>query len=286
MLGVRAQKDLFYLGRGLFYCPSIMEKRFFVSTTLLARLIAHIMTTNASDFTPRLTYGSLPWLVSVDVPEGRACFIAHGQPKTFKRGDCIAFGLTGVMHYIESGLVGTMPVSHSTNERIMGLFGWNTTLGLVMALRNNTSHIALVARALTDVTTRAMDTTLFQEWFDAQHPIVQQSLWQNAIAKAECQLEGAYVNDICSVLDRLLWCLWVIYCAAPKATSKDLAKEPYDTLPITITLTDMALIIHTTREMASRALAQAHEAGWVKKEGRRLWLNVQKLPAYLASLTL
>lgn len=263
-----------------------MGNGLFVSTTRPARFSPHIMLTNANDFTPRLTYGSQPWLVSVDVPEVSACFLAHGQPKTFKRGDCIPFGLTGMMHHIESGLVGTIPVNHGTNERIMGLFGWNTTLGLVMALRNNTSHIALVARALTDITTRAMDTTLFQQWFDAQHPSVQQAVWQNAIAKTECQLEGAYVNDICSVLDRLLWCLWVIYCATPTAAAKDLAKEPYAILPITVTLTDMALIIHTTREMASRALAQAHDAGWVKKEGRRLWLNVQTLPAYLANLTL
>ena len=93
------------------------------------------------------------------------------------------------------------------------------------------------------------------------------------IAKAECQLEGVLVNDLCSVPDRVLLALDVLAQAAGVRLDGERAALPWD-----ITVTEISQIVHAERGMVSKAVSALIAQGVVEKEGRRLVLTHGFLP--------
>ena len=80
-------------------------------------------------------YGPRPWLVAADEPETAAYFREHGRAEVFQPGTVLPFGREDVIYFIEHGLIATVPTRDGSLTRIAGLFGAETTLGLVRVLR-------------------------------------------------------------------------------------------------------------------------------------------------------
>ena len=108
-------------------------------------------------------YGERPWLVSVDEPEVAAYFRAEGALELFPVGADIAFGRERRLYFIENGLVATIPEPGVGIARVVGLFGANTTLGLVRALRRGGGRMKLRAVTLSAVRTKTIPLDVFDD---------------------------------------------------------------------------------------------------------------------------
>ena len=97
---------------------------------------------------------------------------------------------------------------------------------------------------------------------------------QNCVRKAENQLEGVIVNDLLPVGVRLLVLLEVLMRAGGAPESPEAGFVP---LPFDVTVSDLATIVHATREMTSRLLSDAVREGLLDKKGRHLYVERQRV---------
>lgn len=240
-----------------------------------------------------LVYGRRPWLVPTE-PEILSQFMQKkGRTVALRHGESLPLGNDSTLYWIEDGLLASVPLHQGESSRLCGLFGPGSVLGLVMALRTpagNVRPMALNARALTTTRTLAVSLRDFYDWLHQQSGPTKEAVYRSAIAKTEAQLEGVFVNDIYPIPVRLLWALTVLTTpelvpaqgreslpafiteTTPAAHSAG-AKVTWTGLPRGVTLSDIAALTHTNREMISRTFAEVQKEGWVVRQGRRLWVN-------------
>lgn len=224
-------------------------------------------------------YCERPWLVSVDEPEVAAYFRAEGALELFPVGADIAFGRERRLYFIENGLVATIPEPGVGIARVVGLFGANTTLGLVRALRRGGGRMKLRAVTLSAVRTKTIPLDVFDDWLASQPVELRMRVLQNCISKSECQLEGVLVNDLQSVNARLLWLVETLFVAAARPLEPGFAPLPWP-----ITISTLSMMAHTTREMASRGISEWCREGVFKREGRRLLVDRTRLKVALEAV--
>lgn len=232
-----------------------------------------------------LVYGSLPWLVPEDLPAVKAFFVECGTPVHFKHGEKLPFGYQTRLYFIETGLIATLPVRDGDMTRVCGLFGANTTLGLVMAMRarnaSRNAAMTLSAQALGATTALRVELGQFDAWLARVDASQREDIYRNCIAKVECQLEGVFLNDTYSVTTRLLWALYVLFEAHKGPPSE---RAGLSVLPWPITISELSQLIHSTREMTSRAFSEAMKAGICVKEGRRILVHRPALAQALQTM--
>ena len=218
-------------------------------------------------------YGPRPWLVSADEPEVIAYFRENGRAETLAAGTLIPFGTERKLYFIEHGLVATVPERGGEMPCIVGLFGVDTTLGLVRVLRGKSrAYMHLCATTLSEVQVRTASQEAFGEWFGSLEPDVRIRILQNCISKSECHLEGVFVNDLQPVNLRLLRIVDILFQAANAPLTAG-----YVSLPWPITISTIAMMIHTTREMASRGVSEWCRSGVMKRVGRRILVDREAL---------
>lgn len=229
-----------------------------------------------------LVYGNLPWLVPM-MPENVAVFFKeNGILVYLKHGETIPFGPTQKLYFVEKGLLCSLPLHQGDNTHVCGLFSQGTLLGGVMALRSpgigHLRSMSIFGRALVATRVREITLDLFTDWFLSQPFEHQRQLYQIAIAMTECQLEGVFINDRNPVYVRLLWALEVLGQCAVR-----LDKDSF-VIPGGITLSDIAQIVHTNREMVSRAFSEAQRNEITVRRGRELVVNEKRLLLALDAL--
>ena len=224
-------------------------------------------------------YGPLPWLVPPDEEELQDFFRKEGAPFEFKHRSVEPFGYKRELFLIEEGLVATIPQRRGGDLRVSGLFGINTVLGAVSAVRHGNRPQFLEAIALTEVRGRTVELNRFLHWFEVQSSEIRDRIYKNPIEKTECQLDGVFVNDRYPIGLRFLLLLEVLYFAAGKSEFS----SDYEPLPWQLALSEMAMVIHTSREMVSRACSEWIVEGTVKKVGRKLFVNRARLRAAVAA---
>ena len=217
-------------------------------------------------------YGPRPWLVAADEPETAAYFREHGRAEVFQPGTVLPFGREDVIYFIEHGLIATVPTRDGSLTRIAGLFGAETTLGLVRVLRGGYRKMRLYATALSKISARVASIGDFLNWFSRLDAEVRIRILQNCISKTECHLEGVFVNDLQPVNMRLLWIFEILFQAANAPLAPGFVPLPWP-----ITISSVAMIIHTTREMASRGISEWCRAGVMKRDGRRLLVDRERV---------
>ncbi len=225
---------------------------------------------NPEQLTARaMVYGKTPWLVPEAPRRLREFLLEHGTPLTLRRGETLPFGAQSRISLVEDGLIGTLPLHLGDTNRVCGLFGAGSVMGLVMALRmGNTrpasSGMQIFSKVFVEARLRAVPIERFLTWFSTLSEADSQALYRAAILITESQLEGVFVNDIYPVHVRLLIVLEVL--GRGRAVSEDGLVE----LAHGLTLADIAQILHTKREMVSRAFSLAQRAGVVVRRGRVL----------------
>ncbi len=220
-------------------------------------------------------YGSVPWLVPPDEPESVAFLREHGTPVVFERGESVFFGEKQLVFLIESGLVATLPGRAAGYRRAVGLFGPQTILGAVRALGRG---MPLDARTLTHVSARSLPIGDFLAAVEAK-PELHIRMLQNCVRKTENQIEGVIMNDLLPVGVRLLVLLEVLMRAGDAPAVPEAGFVP---LPFEVTVSDLATIVHATREMTSRLLSDAVRDGVLQKKGRHLYVDRQRVTQEIA----
>ena len=223
-----------------------------------------------ADYVP--VYGRRPWLMSEDLPEAGDYFREHGAAFHLARREQIRFGRDPRIFWIENGLCATFPTTGGEMPRFIGLFGRRTLLGGVRSLGHLGERMEITAVALAEVSGFSVPAPMFRTWVAAERDR-EQAVMRSCIAKAECQLEGVLVNDLCSVPDRVLLALDVLAQAAGVRLDGERAALPWD-----ITVTEISQIVHAERGMVSKAVSALIAQGVVEKEGRRLVLTHGFLP--------
>lgn len=223
-------------------------------------------------------YGSVPWLVPPDEPESVAFLREHGTPVVFERGESVFFGEKQLVFLIESGLVATLPGRAAGYRRAVGLFGPQTILGAVRALGRGLRGMPLDARTLTHVSARSLPIGDFLAAVEAK-PELHIRMLQNCVRKTENQIEGVIMNDLLPVGVRLLVLLEVLMRAGDAPAVPEAGFVP---LPFEVTVSDLATIVHATREMTSRLLSDAVHDGVLQKKGRHLYVDRQRVTQRIA----
>lgn len=227
--------------------------------------------------TPPSVYAECPWLVPKDVPEVVAFIRAHGTEVAFRRGEATRFGEGNAVYLIEDGLVATQPGRVGDYERIIGLFGPERVLGLIRAVGRGRRKMPLKATALTPVRAVRLEIGRVLDFIEAD-PALHVRVLRNALHKAESQIDGVIMNDGLPLYERVLWALEVLTLDLDEEDADDEAAEDDPCpLPTGITITEIGLLVHASREMTSRAVGDAVRAGVVKKEGRRLLIDRKAL---------
>ncbi len=234
--------------------------------------------------TPPSVYAECPWLVPKDVPEVVAFIRAHGTEVAFRRGVATRFGEGNAVYLIEDGLVATQPGRVGDYERIIGLFGPERILGLIRAVGRGRRKMPLQATALTPVRAVRLEIGRVLDFIEAD-PALHARVLRNALHKAESQIDGVIMNDGLPLYERVLWALEVLTLDLDEEDADDEAAEDGPCpLPTGITITEIGLLVHASREMTSRAVGDAVRAGVVKKEGRRLLIDRKALRRALLEL--
>lgn len=223
-------------------------------------------------------YGSVPWLVPPDEPESVAFLREHGTPVVFERGESVFFGEKQLVFLIESGLVATLPGRAAGYRRAVGLFGPQTILGAVRALGRGLRGMPLDARTLTHVSARSLPIGDFLAAVEAK-PELHIRMLQNCVRKTENQIEGVIMNDLLPVGVRLLVLLEVLMRAGDAPAVPEAGFVP---LPFEVTVSDLATIVHATREMTSRLLSDAVRDGVLQKKGRHFYVDRQRVTQRIA----
>ncbi len=224
----------------------------------------------------QLVYGRRPWLVPPEVPFLIDFFKTSGEEVLLQHGETLPLGRKHSIYLILEGLIASVPLYQGGTSRLCGLFGPRTALGLVMALRDsgdNPHTMALSSRALTNTRMLAVSQMSFSEWFSQLPSLKKEEVYRNAISKTESQLEGVFVNDLYPVSGRLLWALTVLSDPQLGSASGGTEESSWYTLVTGITLSDIANLTHTNREMVSRAFAELQREGIVMRVGRKLLLK-------------
>lgn len=231
--------------------------------------------------TPPSVYAEYPWLVPKDVPEVVAFIRAHGTEVAFRRGEATRFGEGNAVYLIEDGLVATQPGRVGDYERIIGLFGPERILGLIRAVGRGSRKMPLQATALTPVRAVRLEIGQALDFIEAD-PALHARVLRNALHKAESQIDGVIMNDGLPLYARVLWALEVLTLDLD-GDEEDVEDGPCP-LPTGITITEIGLLVHASREMTSRAVGDALRAGVVRKEGRRLLIDRKALRRALLEL--
>lgn len=217
-----------------------------------------------ADYVP--VYGRRPWLMSEDLPEAGDFFREHGAAFCLERRELINFGKDPRIFWIEEGLCATFPTTGGDMPRFIGLFGRRTLLGGVRSMGHLGERMEITAVALAEVSGFSVPAPVFRAWVSAERER-EQAVMRSCIAKAECQLEGVLVNDLCTVPDRVLLAIEVLAQAAGVRLDGGSAALPWD-----ITVTEISQIVHAERGMVSKAVSALIAQGIVEKDGRRLVL--------------
>lgn len=233
--------------------------------------------------TPKLPviYGDCPWLVPADIPEVIDLVRRNGTPFECRRGETMLFGTGRHVYWIEEGLVATEPLGREATARFIGLFGPQAVLGIVRAVGRGTRSMALSARALTPVRGKRLEIPMLLSFLHAD-PSLHVRVLENCLRKTECQIDGVIVNDLLPLNDRVLIAAAVLLRAT--AVRTDVPDEELIPLLPGITVSELALLVHASREMTSRAVGEAVRAGVLVKDGRRLLVRRAQLDAALARI--
>lgn len=242
-------------------------------------------TPNVGRPTPPSVYADCPWLVPKDLPEVIDFIRRNGMSVTFRRGEATLFGEAHYVYLIEEGLVATQPGGVGDFQRIVGLFGPDRILGLVRAVGRGRRAMPLQATALTPVRAVRLDLGLLLHFIEA-NPALHTRVLLNALHKTESQIDGVIINDGLPLYARVLWALEVLSLDLDEDESVGTAADEnrLAPLPAGITISEIALLVHASREMTSRAVGGAARAGIARKEGRRLLIDRRALRTALRSL--
>lgn len=203
--------------------------------------------------TPPSVYAECPWLVPKDVPEVVAFIRAYGTEVAFRRGEATRFGEGNAVYLIEDGLVATQPGRVGDYERIIGLFGPERILGLIRAVGRGRRKMPLQATALTPVRAVRLEIGRVLDFIEAD-PALHVRVLRNALHKAESQIDGVIMNDGLPLYARVLWALEVLTLDLD-GDEEDVEDGPCP-LPNGITITEIGLLVHASREMTSRAVGR------------------------------
>ena len=212
-------------------------------------------------------YGRNPWLMVEDSDEVADFFKTSGRTFFSRRRDIVHFGDSPHVYWIESGLAASSATTGIEKLRWIGLFARRTLLGSVRAIGHNQADMTLMATALVDTCGYAVPLELYTRWA-AESPERERALLVNCIAKAECQVEGVLVNDLCSVDDRVEIAVAVLFRAAGITEQQLPATLPWD-----ISVSDIASLVHAERAMTSRAVSRMAAEGLLERPGRSLVLK-------------
>ena len=136
----------------------------------------------------------------------------------------------------------------------------------------------LDARTLTHVSARSLPIGDFLAAVEAK-PELHIRMLQNCVRKTENQIEGVIMNDLLPVGVRLLVLLEVLMRAGDAPAVPEAGFVP---LPFEVTVSDLATIVHATREMTSRLLSDAVRDGVLQKKGRHLYVDRQRVTQRIA----
>lgn len=206
-------------------------------------------------------YSQSPWVLPKD-PEGtEKIFLEHGWKVSFNDHEVIPFGQANRVYFIKNGLFATLAGGVGDFSRMVGLFPAGTTLGAIRAISQPGNEMPLMAKALLPVEALALDIPLYLREL-SREPEFLSLTKTNFILKEEAQVEGLLMNGLLTVPKRLALMILSLFKAG-----NCIPADTGSPLPGSISVTDLAALIHSNRGVVSRTLS-----GWAR-EGLIFELN-------------
>lgn len=210
-------------------------------------------------------YADRPWLV-YPMPKVVADLFSKTRAYDIPDGEEYPFGIHPKVHLIEKGLIATYVQSGSLDLRMTGLFGPGSILGAAKAMTHPTRTMKLYAKTLAPCRIRTLSTRTFLH--DLQTYQLE-NIVQDTVSKShECQMDGLLVNDLLCVKDRLALLLKILF---------DLQNTPLNNhlqrLQFSISVHEMANMVHATRAVISRQLSAWVQEGKAQKMGRHWFFH-------------
>lgn len=215
----------------------------------------------------QFVFDRIPWLVPPDEADVQAFLRSEGRLRVFDVHTNYPFAAQDMVWLIDSGLVATYVGGFGRFENMAALWGPNTVLGGNRALIHGSGGLNLSARMLDMVTMYEVDGDAFRAFVeekDERHIRV----LKNYLLKHTASLEGALINDLKSVRERLALMLCVLAHASgitPGASSI--------TLHFPVSVQEFAGLVHSDRTVVGRILRKWEEDGVVRRMGRFLWVS-------------
>lgn len=206
-------------------------------------------------------YSQSPWLVP-KAPEGVGeLFRKHGKAVFFADHEEIYLGEDETVYYITSGLFATAAGGVGDFCKAVGLFPAGSVLGAVRTFTHG-SGMPLVARALFPLEALSIPAQRFVSLVE-NDPGLRSDLLLNFVRISESELEGLLINSLLSVPERLAMMIATLFRASGEGELGDTPRP----LPGTISVTNLAGLVHTSRVVVSRTLSKWAAAGLIERSG-------------------
>ena len=208
------------------------------------------------------TYSSSPWLIPKDCPALVALFRDKGRPVSFPTRKNFNFGEEPYCYLVEKGILATFANRTGQDDRLMSIFQPGTVLGAAKSLKQRFNRKPLIARALVPVEALRLDASQFRRALDADPQFACKALL-SFLAHDDAKIEGLIMNDLLTVQQRLAHMVHVLFLATGRRLSATPAR-----LPPSITVTELARLVHSDRAVVSRILSGWTEEGIAMRNGR------------------
>lgn len=202
-------------------------------------------------------YAECPWVVPPDAPELLTLFREKGRPAFVRSRTVVNFGEEPTAYMVEEGLVGTFAGGVGKYERLIVLFPPGTSVGAEKSIKGKHAIKPLIARALLPTKVLVMDAAQFKRELELD-PILCIAALKSFIRHDDAKIEGLLMNDLLTVPQRVALMVKVLF----QALNMPLTALP-KCLPKTITVTELARLVHSGRAVVSRILAKWVEEGIV-----------------------
>ncbi len=224
-------------------------------------------------------YGRRPWVVPEDEESVVDFCRQNGKLRTLKKKELLHFGEEDSVYLIDDGLLATLPVLDGEYVYVCGLFGPRTVLGSVRAIRHRHGRMSIRAVAMSDARVYKIGIHEYLDFLEADTELLHR-VTVNALEKSECQLEGLMINDVRRINQRLILLFEALLSSADVIDRKD----RWGRLPWSLTVTDLASIVHAPRESVSRQISKWQREGRLQKENFELWIDLEALSSDMQGL--